>query len=166
MKKLGFLILMVSLMFCSCNNNNDPDLEIELPIYAVFMPATIELNKADISEQERAEIMKLVNNTHVVNDISEIPNDPFVKNDVFDCVNFNEQTLLIIYHFKSWTIETYSNRFFRNTQENSYNWVVRIGTGPVNDEPTETVQLTRFAILVRKLPPDADVKTWYSLTQL
>ena len=164
MKRLGFLIFIISLFFCSCNNN-EPDLQIELPINAVFLPATIDINKADIDQQEREGIMKLVNNKHIVNDVSELPNDPIGQNEAFHNINYKEHTLLIMYQFRSWTIDTYSNLFYRNTEENSYNWVVRLGTTG-NDDDTEVVHLTRFAILVKKLPDGADVITWTSLTQL
>ena len=165
MKKLSFVISILLLLFCSCNNN-EPDLEVELSINSVFIPATIEINKNDITDREREEIMNLVNNKHIVNDVSELPNDPFGQNEAFFNINFSKQTLLITYLYKKWSFETYSNRFYKNTKENSYNWVVKLGINADYDEDTEVVQLTRFAILVRKLPIDADVQTWYSLTEL
>ena len=157
---------MVTLLFCSCNNNKEPDLEIELPINSEFVPASIEINRAEMDEQEREEIMNLVNNQHIVNNLSELPRDPIGQNEAFNYINFKEQTLLILYLYKRWTFETYSNRFYKNTKENSYNWVVKLGAVIDYDDDRETVQLTRFAILVRKLPVDADVQTWYSQTQL
>lgn len=166
MKPLISLLFLITLMVCSCNKNNEPDLVIELPINSVFIPVSIEIDKADLSEQERAEIMSLVNNKHIVNDVSELPSDPIGQNEAFYHINYKELTLLITYHFKSWTIDTYSNRFYRNTQENSYNWVVSLGTATDYDYDTDTVQLTRFAIAVKKLPVNADVQTWYSVTSL
>lgn len=166
MKYLSFLLIAFSVLFCSCNKNDEPALNIELPIISVFIPETIDINKTEIDEQERAEIMNLVNNQHIINDVSEVPNDPIGKNEVFYNINYKEQTLLIMYHFKMWPIITYNNQFYRNTQENTYNWVVKLGTTSDFDEDSDTVQLTRFAILVRKLPLNAEVKTWYSLTNL
>lgn len=165
MKKLSFVISILLLLFCSCNNN-EPDLVVQLPINSVFIPVSMEINKSDIDEQQRHEIMSLVNNKHIVNDISELPNDPIGQNEAFYYINYNEHTLLITYLFKAWTIETYSNQFYKNTKENSYNWVVRLGTTMDYDDDIEVVQLMRFAILVRKLPVDADVQTWYSVTHL
>lgn len=166
MKNLGVLIFTFILLFCSCNNNNNPDLEIELSINSAFIPASIAINKDEIDEQEQTEIMNLINNKHIVNDVSEIPNDPIGHNEAFYDINYNEQTLLIMYLYDRWTFETYSNRFYKNTQENSYNWVVKLGTTGEYDKDNDVMQLTRFAILVRKLPTDADVQTWYSLTPL
>lgn len=165
MKQLVYLTIITALLLCSCNNNNEPDLEIELPINSVFIPVTIKINKNDIDEQEREEIMNLINTKHIVNDASEVPSDPIGQNKAFYNINYNEQTLLIMYLYKRWTFETYSNRFYRNTKENSYNWVLRLGM-TMDDDDTEFVQLTRFAILVRKLPADTDVQTWYSQTPL
>ena len=166
MKQIGLFTLILTLLFCSCNNNNEPDLEIELPINSVFIPNSIEINMNDIDDQQRGEIMKLVTNKHIVNNIAEVPSDPIGKNEAFYNVNYNEQTLLIMYLYKNWPFDTYSNRFYKNTKENIYNWVVKLGINPDYDEDTEIMQLTRFAILVRKLPAGADVQTWYSVTQL
>lgn len=163
MKKFGFYVLGIILLFCSCNKNNEPALNIELPINAVFVPVTIEINKNDIDPQQREEIRNLVNGKHIINDVSEIPNDPIGHNEAFYKINFDDQTLLIMYLYKRWTFDTYTNRFYRNTEENTYNWVVRLGPNTDFDEETDIVQFTRFAILVRKLPVGADVQTWYSL---
>ena len=164
--KLETLFFILIILFCSCSNKNEQDLYIELPIASQFIPASIEINKTDLDDQERQEIMNLVNNIHVINDISELPNDPIGQNEAFYNINYNEYTLLIMYIFKIWNIDTYSNSFYRNTQENSYNWVVRLGTSTKYDPDNELIQFTRFAILVRKLPIDADVKMWHSFTFL
>lgn len=166
MKQIVCFIFIISLLFSSCNNNHEPDLVIELPIVSVFIPLSIKINKSDIDDQQRIELMNLVNNKHIVNDVSELPNDPIGQNEAFKHINYKEQTLLISYHFKSWTIDTYSNRFYKNTQENSFNWVVNLGTTADEDDDKDAVYLTRFAIVVRKLPVNADVQTWYSVTQL
>lgn len=166
MKQLSFVIVLIIWLLCSCNKNSEPDLEIELPISSVFIPVSIEINKNDINDREREEIMNLVNNKHIVNNLSELPSDPIGQNEAFNYINFKEQTLLMLYLYKRWAFETYSNRFYKNTKENSYNWVVKLGAVIDYDDDRETVQLTRFAILVRKLPVDADVQTWYSQTQL
>lgn len=166
MKQLSFFILISILLLSSCNNNNEPDLTIELPINLVYIPASIEINKADLDEQELKNIMNLVNNKHIINDISEIPDDPIGQNEAFYHINYNEQTLLIMYIFKKWSLDSYYNVFYKDTKENSFNWVVKLGTTTDLDDETEVVKLTRFAILVRKLPENANLKTWHSLTHL
>ena len=156
---------MSILLFCSCNNNNEPDLVKELPIISAFIPASIEINKTDLDEEERMGLMSLVNNKHIINDVSELPQDPIGQNEAFYHINYEEQTLLIMYLLNSYTIDTYSNRFFKNTKENSYNWVVNVGTYTEYDDETDLLQLTRFAILVRKLPTDAVIETWWTLSE-
>lgn len=166
MKPLSVLIFIISFLVCSCNKNNEPDLEINLPINSVFVPVSIEIDKNDLDPEKREEISNLLNNKHIVNNISELPDDLIGQNEAFNHIDFKDQTLLITYLFKKWPVDTYSNRFYKNTKENSYNWVVKIGTTLDYDEDSDILQLTRFAILVRKLPVDADVQTWYSLSQL
>ena len=161
-----FTFLLMTLLFCSCNNNNEPDLEIELPISSAFIPESIEINRTEIDDREREEIMNLVNNKHVVNDVSEVPTDPIGKNEAFYNIDYKDQTLLVTYLYNRWPFDTYSNRFYRNTKENSFNWVVRLGTSMDYGDDSDIVYLTRFAILVRKLPLDADVQTWFSQTSL
>lgn len=165
MKQLSLLIFMTTMLFCSCNNNREPDLEIELPINSAFIPATIEIDKNELSEQERAEIMSLVNNKHIVNDIAELPGDPIGYNDAFYKIDFQANTLLIMYIYHTWDIDSYANRFYRNTNDNSFNWAVRLGITTKDDEDTEFIQFTRFAILVKKLPVDATVETWSSVAE-
>ena len=155
---------MITLLFCSCNNNKEPDLEIELPINSEFIPASIEINRDELDELEKVEISNLINKKHIVNDISELPNDPIGQNEAFYKINFQENTLLIMYKYHRWRIDTYANRFYRNTGDNSYNWLVKLGVTTDNDE-TEVIQLTRFAILVKKLPADAIIEGWWSLSE-
>ena len=65
-----------------------------------------------------------------------------------------------------WNIDTYYNYYVRNTVENTYNWTMRIGITTLNDDTKTTTDFTRFALLVKKLPADADVRTWISLSAL
>lgn len=165
MKQFVLLITIITLLFCSCNNNKEPDLEIELPINSEFIPASIEINSAEMDEQEKEEIMNLVNNKHIVNDISELPNDPIGQNEAFYKINFQENTLLIMYIYHRGSIDAYTNRFYRNTGDNSYNWVVKLGV-TMEDDDSEVIKLTRFAILVKKLPADAVIENWWNLKEL
>lgn len=95
-----------------------------------------------------------------------MPNDPMGFSEAYHKINFKESTLLIKYVLHSYTMETYSNRYYRNTKENSYNWTINVGTASDTDIDTDNMWLTRFAILVRKLPTDAQVKTWFGLSSI
>ena len=166
MKYLTLLILSLIILLSSCNNHNEPPLEVRLPISEVYVPVSVEFYEKEISQEVKSQLIHLVNNQFVINDVSEIPDDPLGLKDTFgvafDKVNFNEYTLLIKYIINDWTIDSYNNYYYRNTQENTYNWSINIGTA----SDTELYRFTRFAILVKKLPTDAKVVIWQGLTQL
>lgn len=166
MKYLSFLLLTLSLMLCSCNNNDETDLEISLPIHQTYIPVSIKFNINNTDEEQKHSFIHLVNNEHIINNVSELPNDPMGFSEAYHKINFKKSTLLIKYVLHSYTMETYSNRYYRNTKENSYNWTVNVGTSSDTDIDTDNMWLTRFAILVRKLPADAQVKTWFGLSSI
>ena len=166
MKHLTLLFLSLSLLLCSCGNNDEPPLEVTLPISKTYLPASAGFNTSDISEEQKRNLIHLVNNEHVINTVSELPEDPIGFSEAYHKINFNESTLLIKYVLHDYTIDTYSNTYSRDTKENSYNWSVNIGTASDSNIGADNLSLTRFAILVRKLPADAQVKSWFSLTQL
>lgn len=166
MRYLSLLLLTISLMLCSCNNNDEPDLEISLPIHEKYLPVSINFNINSLDDAQKRDLIHLVNNEHIINDASELPNDPIGFSDAYTKINFNESTLLIKYLLHDYTIDTYRNRYYLNTKENIYNWSINIGTASDIDVDSDDMFFTRFAILVKKLPSDAHVKTWYGLTQL
>ena len=117
-----------------------------------------------MDEEQKRNIIHLINNQHIVNSPDELPNDPMGFSEAFDKINFKNSTLLIKYMSHDYSIDTYNNRFYRNTKENSYNWMINIGSASNLD--TDNIMLTRFAILVNKLPADANIKSWFGLTNL
>ena len=164
MRYLSLLILTFSLLLCSCNHHNEPPLEIILPISETYLPSSIELPNS-LDEEQKRNIIHLVNNQHIVNSADELPNDPMGFSEAFDKINFKNSTLLIKYMLHDYSIDTYNNRYYRNTKENSYNWMINIGSAS-SDLDTDNVTLTRFAILVKKLPEDANVKSWFGLSHI
>lgn len=160
MKYLSLLLPALCLMLCSCNNNDETALEIALPISETYVPVTVGFNKNDLDDAGKQSLIHLVNNEHVINDESELPDDPIGFSEAYHTINFKESTLLIKYVLHNYMIETYSTRYYRNTQENSYNWSVNIGTASDTGIDTDDIRFTRFAILVRKLPADAQVRSW------
>lgn len=158
-------MLTFSLILCSCNHN-EPDLEVNLPISETYVPSSIELNPNGMEDEQKLNIKHLVTNHHIVNSAAELPDDPIGFGEAYDKLDFKNNTLLIKYMLHDYSIDTYNNRYYRNTKENSYNWVVNIGSASNLDVDTDNLMLTRFAILVNKLPADADFKSWYGLTNL
>lgn len=165
MKKISLLILAFSLMFCSCNDN-EQNLAITLPISETYIPTSIEFDENGIDKDQKRNLIYLVSHTHIVNSASELPNDPIGFDEAYQKINFEKETLLIMYLLHDYTLDSYNNRYYLNTQENTYNWIVDIATASNMDIDTDKVLFTRFAILVNKLPADANVKTAYGLTNL
>lgn len=170
LKYSSFLFIVFSIIFCSCNKNDDPELEVNLPITETFLPVSVDFNVNDIDTEQKRQLTHLVNNEHIVNDISEIPEDPLGLNEThgssFSKINFKEYTLLIKYVLHDWSIDTYNNRFYRNTKEGTYNWTVNVGTVSISDDSSDDLRFSRFAILVKKLPADAKITSWFGLTYL
>ena len=167
MKYFGLLLLQaLCLIMCSCDKNEEPELEIALPISDTYLPASLGFNVSSMDDVGKRELIHLVHNEHIINDIAELPDDPIGFSEAYQKINFKEYTLLIKYLLHYYTIDTYSNRFYRNTKENSYNWTVSIGTASDTDIDTDEIWFTRFAILVRKLPADAHVKYWFGLKNI
>lgn len=165
MKPLSIFLLSLIAVLCSCNRNDEPPLEVALPITETFLPATIEFDANMIDDEQKRNLIHLVNNQHIVNDASELPVDPMGFSDAYRKVNFKESTLLIKYVLHDYTIDTYHNIYFRNTKENSYNWSINIGTASDTNFDSDQLRFTRFAILVNKLPADANFKSWFGLSQ-
>lgn len=165
MRYLSILILSFCCLLCSCNHN-EPALEVVLPISETYVPSSIELPN-DLDEEQKRNLIHLVNtNHHIVNSAAELPDDPMGFSDAYNNINFKNSTLLINYVLHDYSIDTYNNRYYRNTKENTYNWVINIGSASNLDVDTDNTLLTRFAILVKKLPADADFKLSYGLTSL
>lgn len=163
-KSLLLLLLALTFLLGSCNNNDETDLEIQLPIDETYVPATVGVDLAGITEEQKRNLIHLANNQYVINDVSELPNDLIGFSEAFRKINFEEKTMLVRYVLHDYTIDAYTNRYYRDMKENSYNWVVGVGTTSDTGSFGEDSHFTRFAILVRKLPADAEVKMWYGLT--
>lgn len=166
----GVAAMMLLTLSLSCNRATEPDLEINLSITERYLPVSVEFNANDIDDEQKKQLVHLVNNEHIVNDVSEIPVDPLGLNDAFGeafrAVNFANHTLLIKYMLHDWSIDTYYNRYYKNTRDNTYNWSINVGTASDLDVDSDNMRLTRFAILVNKLPADAEVHTWFGLSSL
>ena len=99
----------------------------------------------------------------IVNDMSELPDDPLGFSDAYKSVDFDKYTLLITYNIHNWLIETYRNRYYLDNIEKTYNWTICVGASNIPDDNEEPLYFTRYAILVKKLPRDAKINIWFSL---
>ncbi|MDE6280105.1 MAG: hypothetical protein K2M05_09060 [Paramuribaculum sp.] len=162
MKHLVIIFLALSIALCSCNRHNEPPLETEFIISRQYLPVSIDVDK---SNQELYDKIKdLSKSNFIVNSADELPDDPFGFNEAYTHVNFNDYTLLLHYEMHRWRIDTYRNRFYRDNRENTINWMIRVDSSQFDE--SEPILFTRFAILIRKLPEDVDLKIWVSLGAL
>ena len=161
MRFLTIFVLSSLLLLCSCNNNDEPPTETMLSVSEAYMPCTVAFNVNDTEFIDK--IKKWSDKKFVVNDLSELPDDPLGFSDASKKVDFNNYTLLITYDIHNWVIDTYRNRYYFDNIERTYNWTICVGTSTVPDDNTETWYFTRYAILVKKLPQDAKIQMWFSL---
>ncbi len=160
MKYLTALVMSLVLL-CSCNNNDVPPTETILNVAEHYQPCTVVFSSDDTEWLDR--IKGWSDKKFVVNDVSELPDDPMGFSDAYTGVDFSEYTMLITYNLHNWNIDTYHNRYYYDNVEGIYEWAICIGTSTVPDDKAEPWYFTRYAILVSKLPRDAKVQMWFSL---
>ena len=78
-----------------------------LTLSKTYVPSTMEINYNDLGEEQKRNLIHLVNNEHIVNDASDLPDDPMGFSAAYQQIDFNTYTLLIKYEY---IIDTYSNR--------------------------------------------------------
>lgn len=163
MKKHVFVLIgLVSLLLLgSCNKNDDVPDETALSIAESYLPCTVSFNSGDKEWMDKVNGWR--DKDFVVNDLSELPDDPLGFSDAYTKVNFNEYTLLIRYQIHRWQIDTYRTRYYINNVEGTYNWTISVGTSFVPDDDADPLYFTRYAVLVHKLSKDAKVRMWFSL---
>lgn len=162
MKYLASILILFSILFCACNKHNDePSTETLLHITESYIPVTVSFNINDTQGIE--ELYEWSDKKLIINELSELPNDPLGFSDAYRAINFNEYTLLITYDIHNWEIDTYRNRYYRDNIEKTYNWAICVKTATIPDSSSEQWYFTRYAILVKKLPADANIKIWLSL---
>lgn len=163
MKHLNIAMIFITLCLAACNKSNEPPVEVPLPIWEEFVPGNVIF---DYSDKDFLNKLKDWSNKKVVvNSTDEIPNDPLGFNDAYYKINFSDQTLLLYYQLHDYDVVSYRNIYYRNTLENTYNWTISLGiNGEINDEDNiEKLIISRYAILVKKIPDNADIIIWQSI---
>ena len=166
-KYISIVITVLMLCFCSCNHHNEPPMEVGLPINKSFLPATVQFERSDTEFYDKCR--EWDNKLIRVDSPEELPADPLGFSDIYRNLSFKDQTLLIYYDIHFWDIKSCDYMFRRNTVEKNYNWGLSLGVVNIvfeGDEIPETCYFTRFAILVRKLPEDAEILVWNSIDDL
>lgn len=155
MKYLTFALLSLGIILNSCNHKDEPPTEVTLPIIEDYLPVSLPFNKNDETLTEKIKVFSDKN--YVVNDLTELPNDPIGFSNAYNSIDFKKYTLLIAYDVTSYTIETYKDRYSGNNFTKTYNWYINIGTSTIPDSNAEEHYFTRYSILVSKLSADADI---------
>lgn len=148
MRFLTIFVLSSLLLLCSCNNNDEPPTETMLSVSESYIPCTVSFNVNDTEFVNN--IKEWSDKKYIVNDLSELPDDPLGFSDAYKKMDFNQYTLLITYDIHNWEIDTYRNRYYFDNIERTYNWVICVGTSTVPDDNAEPLYFTRYAILVKK----------------
>lgn len=159
------LVLNILTLFNSaCNRNEEPPTTIDYYFCEQYIPMTIEYSKTDTDLIEQ--IRPVAGKQFVINSLDELNANPMGFSEAYKKINFNDYTLLVYYLLHRYNIEAYSSRYYKNTLEGNFNWVINLSTTDRPELPDDKGMMTRFALLVRKLPSDAEVKTWTSISSL
>lgn len=146
----------------SCGHDDAPD-QYEVQISETFMPVSITVDKQ--GDQYLQEVCKELNmKTVVVTEAGELPKDPIGFSPAYTNINFSQNTLLLAYRAHTWGIDTYSSKFVRNNIDKTYDWYLTLGSSDFGNDGSEALTFTRFAIEVPKLPKNANVLTWWNLS--
>lgn len=159
-------IFLISVCFCftGCNHDYEPPTETLLAIYTEYLPVSIEGNKSDadfinICKEWKDKVL-------IVNSVDDLPDDPIGFSKSYQNIGFQNQSLLITYKAQWWEVATISNMFVKNNVEKTFNWTISLGLESYPDQPEDIITLTRYAILVPKIPSDSDLKVWWSISDL
>lgn len=156
MKYFASLLLVVCMALWSCSSDNEPSTETALPVEAAYLPGSVQFSLDDTDWVEK--IKKWSNRKFVVNSLRDLPNDPLGFNEDFLDINFDECTLLLAYDIHNYPIDSYRTRYYLDNTEDTYCWMVIVGTNDMPNQWGEEWYFTRYALLVKKLPADAHVK--------
>ncbi len=164
MRYLSLLLIALSFCLTACNHNEEPPTQVNLPIRQEFLPINVIFSMSDSEFKDK--IKPWLNKQMVVNSIEELPNDPIGFTGSYYKINFKENTLLLAYQINDYNVISVTNRYYRNRIENTYNWSINLGVsgGIGDDEEDDKAMISRYAILVRKLPGDGTGKIYYGLS--
>lgn len=163
MKLLSYLLIVSTVLsLTSCKNNDEPPTETLLPVVNAYVPETIRFDKNDTETVEK--IKAFDDKTIVVNDASELPDDPIGFSNAYSGINFENYTLLLAYNVYDWTIDTYGHRYYYDYRDGAFNWAIRIGSA--TKPGSGDLKFSRYALLVHKIPEGSKVKIWFSLGAL
>lgn len=157
-------MFVVTLMMTGCNHNDEPPMETRLRIYQEYLPVSIDGRRSD--DAFISTCREWNNKRFMVNSVDGLPDDPIGFSQSYKNISFTNQSLLITYRTHWWEMVGVSNMFVKNNVEKTFNWTIMLDLESMPDEPGEMLTLTRFAILVPKIPSDSKLQVWWSYTDL
>lgn len=162
MKRICYFLYLFCMLMCSCSHNNDgPQSETRLPIQEIFMPLGLWIEHSDTDAPFFQELSKKL---FVVNSPDELPDDRLGFTEAYKKADFKNYTMLIYYQLHRWEVESCQYRFVRLNLEKKYNWTITMRVDADNEPYPEMRCISRFAIMVNKIPAGWDVTATLGLS--
>lgn len=162
---LNLFLILTILGLSSCNNHDEVAPQTPIPVKESYLPQTLALDMDDTGIHSL--LQQWYGKDFMVNSPDELPDDPLGFSSSYDNIDFNESTLLVSYHIHTYDIESYRYTYVKNNLDNSYDWTISLGCNGLYDQPQgSSIYLTRFAVLVPKIPAGSSWKVWWSLSNL
>lgn len=158
------LLVMAILFLSSCNRDNEPPAEVAVVVKEVYMPVVMTVDRTDAGLLDHCR--ELNEKLFLVRSAEDLPDDPMGFTSAYRTVNFKYSDLLITYRLHRWGIDTYRNRYVRNNIDKTYDWYLTIGISDFDEDADNSLQFTRFAITVPKIPEGYEAKSMFSLQSL
>ena len=164
MNRIAIITLLAAsaVAFSSCGGKDDePSTDQTITITESYMPAGVGFDKTDTQFMKRCQKWNETN--IVVNSANDLPDDPLGFSPSYSKIDFSRNTLLLTYRLHRWTIDTYSDDYTYNLATGTYDWSITLGATFFDEEESDEVHFTRFAVLVPKQPAGATTRVSVTL---
>ncbi|MBD5356621.1 MAG: hypothetical protein HDR88_06415 [Bacteroides sp.] len=162
MKRICYLLGVVCLLMSSCTHHNDgPQSETRLPIEEIFTPAGMWIEESDADAPFFQDISRKL---FVVNSADELPDDRLGFSDTYKKADFKNYTMLIYYQLHRWEFESCQYLYLRLNLERKFSWTITMKVAADEDTYPGMRCISRFAIMVNKIPDGWDVTATFGLS--
>ena len=147
---VSYIILAgAALLAVSCSKKEDEPMADEaLTITEAYLPAGVAFDQDDSQFLKRCQ--KWNQTTITVNSANDLPDDPLGFSPSYSKIDFSRNTLILTYMLHRWTIDTSRNTYSYNYDRGTYDWLITLGSSFYDEEQSDVVYFTRFAIQVPK----------------
>lgn len=161
---LSFLLIGILGSLTSCNKNDDTPSEIRIQILEDYLPCSVTFDRSDKLFYELCS--QWSNKYMIVNSKDDLPDDPVGFNSSYKNINYKEYSLLLAYRLHNYSIDSFRNMLIKNNIENTYDWTISIGSGDFGSDNYDNLTISRFAVKVKKIPDNANLKVWWGMKDL